>query len=175
MPRPANKRLTTQVVQVDLRDLKAHGWFLWVPGGHAFRIEDRLVIDWHGKRFAVPMTQTEPHYGGQRFWFCCARCGRRARIVYSPEFNCRRCSKLLHLSTRQSKTDRAISRAVEIRRSLGGSGSLLEPFPPRPAGMRRRSWLRLWSTCQRYEQLGSEGAAAMLERLSARLIRASVG
>jgi hypothetical protein len=171
MPRRAHRRLTTDVLKVDLRDLKDHGWFLRLPGGHAFRIEDRVVIDWHRKRFAVAMTQTEPHYGGQRFWFCCPCCAGRARILYAPEFDCRTCSGLLHPSTRQAMRERAISRAVGIRRSLGGSGSLLEPFPPRPAGMRRASWLQLWSTCHRYEHIGSEGAAAVLARLSARLIR----
>ena len=171
MPRLANKQLTTKVVQVDLRDLKAHGWFLWLPSGRAEKIGEQVVIDWHGSRFIAPLTQTAPQYGGQRFWFCCSQCGQRARIVYLPRLNCRPCSGLLHPSTRQKTPSRANQRAVEIRRSLGGSGSLLEPFPPRPMGMRRASWLRLWSTCQRYEQVGFAGVAAVLERMSAQLVR----
>lgn len=173
MPRLASKRLTTELVQVDLRDLKNHGWFLWVPGGRAERIGEHVVIDWCGRRFTLPLTQTAPRYGGWRFWFCCPACGRRARITYSPEFTCRACSGLLHPSTRKTTRERAISSAVEIRRGLGGSGSLFEPFPPRPARMRRTSWLRLWSACDRYERVSAEGAAAMQAKLSARLIRAS--
>ena len=135
MPRPAHRRLTTQVVQVDLRDLKAHGWFLWLPGGHAQALGEHLVIDWRGGRFTMPLTETAPQYGGRRFWFYCRQCDRRARIVYSPDFHCRICSGVLHPSTRQTTRDRAIDQAVRLRRGLGGSGSLLEPFPPKPKEM----------------------------------------
>src|SRR5437764_1480293 len=134
--RSSHKRLTTQVVQVDLRDLKAHGWCLRLLGGYAQRLSEHAVIDWRGRRFTVSLTETTPQFGGQRFWFRCPQCGRRARILYSSDFECRPCSQLLHRSTRQTTGDRAIDRAVRLRRRLGGSGSLLEPFPPRPAGMR---------------------------------------
>jgi hypothetical protein len=170
--RSSHKRLTTQVVQVDLRDLKAHGWSLRLPGGsRAERLGEHAVIDWGGRRFTVSLTETTPQYGGQRFWFRCPQCGRRARIMYSPDFNCRRCSGLLHPSTRQTMGDRAINRAVRLRRDLGGSGSLLEPFPRKPKGMRRATWLGLLSTCQR---LGSLGVAAVLTKLSDQLTCAAM-
>jgi hypothetical protein len=57
-----------------------------VPGGRAQRLDKHVVIDWIGRRSTVTLIETTPHYGGQRFWFCCPRCGQRARIMYSPDF-----------------------------------------------------------------------------------------
>lgn len=167
--RSSHKRLTTQVVGVDLQAMKSHGWFLWLPGGRAQRLDEHVEVDWRGRRFRVPLTDTTPQYGGQRFWFSCPRCGRRARIVYSPDFVCRHCSGLVHPSTRQTTAERAIRRAVQLRSDLGGSGSLLEPFPPKPAGMRRAAWLKLYFRCEQLERKGMTGAAAAIEKLSARL------
>ena len=169
MPRSAHRRLTSQAVQVDLRDLKARGWSMRLAGGSAQCLGDHVVIGWRGHRYAVPLTETAPQYGGLRSWFCCPQCGRRARIVYSPSFWCRRCSGMLHPSTRQTTSDRAMERAVGIRRSLGGSGSLLDPFPAKPEGMQRATWLRLFSKCQREERKGLLGAAAAIAKLQARL------
>ena len=171
MARSSHKRLTTQAVQVDLQDLKANRWSLRLPGGYAQTLGEQVVIDWQGRRFTLPLTETAPHYGGQRFWFCCPRCGGRARILYSPDFYCRRCSGLLHPSTRQTTRDRAVARAVGIRRGLGASGSLLEPFPIKPKGMRRRAWLKLFSRCEQYERKSLVGLATAIENLSARLSR----
>jgi hypothetical protein len=173
--RSSHKRLTTEVVQVDLRDLKAYGWFLRLAGGRVQRLNEQIVIDWRDRHFTISLTETKPQYGGRRFWFRCRQCSQRVRILYSPDFRCRHCSGLLHPSTRQTTVDRTIERAVRLRRGLGGSGSLLEPFPPRPAGMRRSVWLKLFSKCQQYEQKGMLGAAAVCEKLSARLRTASRG
>lgn len=46
---------------------------------------------------------------------------------------------------RQTPEQRAISRAQDIRIALGGSGSLLDPFPPRPTGMHRKTYARFGS------------------------------
>ena len=143
--RSSRKRLTSRAIQVDLRDLKANRWYLRLPGGYAQTLGEQVVIDWHGRHFTLSLTETAPQYGGRRFWFCCPGCGGRARILYSPDFHCRRCSGLLHPSTRQTTRDRAVARAVRIRRRLGGSGNLLEPFPLKPKGMRRGAWLKLFS------------------------------
>ena len=169
--RSSRKRLTTQTVDLDLRAMKSHGWVLWLPGGRAQRLDRHVEVDWRGRRFTVSVMETMPHYGGRRFWFCCPRCGDRARILYSPDFYCRRCSGLLHPSTRQTTRDRAVARAVGIRRGLGASGSLLEPFPLKPKGMRRRAWLKLFSRCERYERKSLVGLATAIENLSARLSR----
>jgi hypothetical protein len=105
-------------------------------------------------------------FGGQREWFQCPVCDRRVGILYGPQFACRSCRELVHPSTRQRARDRAVTRAVLLRRQLGGSGSLLDPFPRRPRGMKRKQWLRLFEKCNRDERRSIEGVAAFLERLN---------
>jgi len=67
--------------------------------------------------------------------------------------------------------DRAITRATRLRRRLGGDGSLLEPFPGRPKGMKRKTWSRLLAKANRDEQLRLIGLAAAASALSAKLGR----
>ena len=171
MPRLAHRRLTSQAYEVDLRDLKQRGWSMMLAGGWVGGGDDAVTIEWCGRRLTVALTETQPQFGGKRLWFRCPKCGARARIIYSPRFTCRRCAGLLHPSTRQTGRDRAITRAVRLRRSLGGDGSLLAPFPSRPKGMKRKTWMRLFAKCKRDEQRGIMGMAATVANLSARLIR----
>lgn len=65
--------------------------------------------------------------------------------------------------------DRAITRAVRLRRRLGGDGSLHEPFPRRPKEMKQKTWWRLLAKAIRDEQRWLIGAAA--SALSAKLGR----
>jgi hypothetical protein len=91
--------------------------------------------------------------------------------LYGPAFACRSCRRLNYPSTRQHTRDRAITRAVLLRRKLGGDGSLLEPFPRRPKGMKRKTWWRLFAKARRDEERGLLGMAAVVARVSARLGR----
>jgi hypothetical protein len=65
--------------------------------------------------------------------------------------------------------DRAIIRAVLLRRRLGGDGSLLEPFPGRPKEMKRKTWWRLHAKGRRDEQRGLVGMAAAVASLTGSL------
>jgi hypothetical protein len=55
-------------------------------------------------------------------------------------------------------------------RSLGGDGSLLEPFPRRPRGMKRKTWWRLFAKASRDEKRAIIGMAATVASLSARSV-----
>jgi hypothetical protein len=165
--RPTPKRLTTQAPQLDICDLRRNGWFL--PDRGANRRGDTVTISWRGIVSNIDLVSTAMHFGGRREWFKCPACGRRARILYGPDFACRSCQRLNYPSTRQCSRDRAITRAVLLRRSLGGDGSLLEPFPRRPRGMKRKTWLRLFVRARRDEQRGIAGMAAAVASLTAQL------
>jgi len=57
-------------------------------------------------------------------------------------------------------------RAVLLRRRLGGDGSLLEPFPGRAKGMKRKTWWRLFAKANRDEQRGLIEMAVAVSTLS---------
>jgi len=145
------KQLTTQAPQLDICCLP--NW--WVRQG------DAVVISCRGIVSRIDIISTAMHFGGRREWFKCPDCGDRARILYGPNFACRSCQQLNYPSTRRCSRDRAITRSVQMRRRLGGDGSLLEPFPRRPKGMKRKTWWRLFAKASRDEQ---RGIAEMADR-----------
>jgi hypothetical protein len=104
--------------------------------------------EWEEAREPVPLTWTACNFGGERPWFICpgARCGRRVAILYGPGryFLCRHCYDLRYESQREDKTHRALMRAQKIRKRLGGSANMMEPFPERPKGMHHDTYLRLF-------------------------------
>lgn len=164
---PAVKRgLTSERWGVDLRDLRRRDWSMVLGGSHVSRSGDAVAIKSGGKVAVVRLTTTKPHFGGRRFWFRCPGCRGRARVVYHPAFQCRRCADLSHPSTRLDGHARAISRAVQIRQRLGGTGSLLEPFPARLPGMKGKTWLRLLHQCRRDEVRANALALPILASLA---------
>jgi hypothetical protein len=166
--RNAPKRLTTQVPQVDICELRRNGF---VPGVWTYRQGDAVTIRWQGIVSNVHLVSTAMHLGGRREWFSCPCCGGRARVLYGPEFACRSCQCLNYPSTRQCMRDRAVTRAVQLRRRFGGSGSLHEPFPRRPKGMKQKTWWKVLAKANRDEQRWLIGAAAAAAAMSAKLRR----
>ena len=98
-------------------------------------------------RYDVPLTRTASTFGGSRAWFACPGegCGRRVAKLFlvGRYFLCRVCHRLIYQSTLEAREGRARLRAQRIRRRLGGSGSLLVPFPSKPKGMHWRTYARL--------------------------------
>lgn len=74
------------------------------PGWVSFR--QRRDGEWHELQPRVPVVFTPQHFGGQRAWWLCRRCGRRARSLYLPYgarlFACRRCYRLTYRSSNES-------------------------------------------------------------------------
>jgi hypothetical protein len=139
----------------------------WTHGGKAagsitVRVEcDAVVLsyrscswgssEWKSIQQRVPISLTACHLGGQRAFFICSvycngrYCGRRAAILYGAGelFACRRCYGLSYASQQQTALHRGLGQARKIRMRLGGSADLLEPFPEKPKGMHRGTFLRL--------------------------------
>lgn len=100
----------------------------------------------------VQLDRTPCNFGGSRPWFLCPgvvdgkRCGRRVAILYivGAYFLCRHCHDLAYQSQKEGRTERLMRRARTLRRRLGGSGSLDDPFPPKPA---RMHWQTYWKLC----------------------------
>ena len=116
------------------------------------------------QRLRVALTWTRCHFGGRRPWFICpiVRCGRRAAVLYGGRlFACCHCYHLVYESQRETDNDRAQT----IRMRLGGSGSMAEPFPPRPKGMHWQTYDRLCTLYERAEEESCRGIAVWLGRL----------
>ena len=102
--------------------------------------------EWKTVDELVPLIETEPALGGRRQWFRCLSCSRRCRILYGGiYFRCRRCHRLKYDTQYEPPYARAASRAQRIRRRLGGTGGLDEPFPDKPKGMHWRTYNELAS------------------------------
>ena len=107
--------------------------------------------EWQAVEEPVSIVWTPCHFGGSRPWFVCpgvvngVPCGRRVGKLYGPGryFLCRHCYGLAYQSQREQAHERALRRAVAIRRRLGGEPGMLCPFPEKPKGMQWRTYERL--------------------------------
>lgn len=163
------KETTSDMQALDIRRLQgdglltpgqAFGWHWTVNGKEVASIQmhtevDRVILnyrsrsnegDWQPMEYPVPLEWTNCNSGGRRAWFLCpARgCGRRVAILYGGViFACRQCNRLVYPSQRESADDRALRKAQNIRKRLGGTANMTEPFPPKPKGMHWRTFEHL--------------------------------
>lgn len=117
--------------------------------------------DWKDVNEFVPLVQTQTQFGGQRQWFQCLSCNRRCRVLYGGVFfRCRRCHRLKYDSQSEASYARACSQSHGIRKRLGQTGSLSDPFPPKPKGMH---WKTYWRLRDRDEQLLNRWAEGVMK------------
>jgi hypothetical protein len=90
----------------------------------------------------VRVSWTHCRFGGYRPWLHCL-CGRRVGRLYDSGicFGCRDCFDLIYESQRKSTKGRRHFQACKRRMLLGGEALLSAPFPPRPKGMRSKTYL----------------------------------
>lgn len=156
---------------IKISDLKRKGLFF--PGSHitttwsrlgrkvsainAFVEENGMTLSYlcEGEKieYTVLFEWTPCNYGGERPWFTCPRCHRRTMTLYEggKYFLCRHCLNLAYESQNESDANRIMRKAQKIRERLGGSGSMAEPFPPKPKGMHWKTYFRLKNQADRYE------------------------
>jgi len=161
------KKTTESQCEIDVRRMKrdgalvpgAKGNISWSRRGEetssiGYRVEaKRLIINYYSKQNGgewesieqiITLTWTYPNYGGKRIWFMCPQCNRRIAVLYGGKyFLCRRCRNLTYSSQQESKEDRLMRRARNIRCRLGGGVNLLEPFPLKPRNMHWETYMRL--------------------------------
>jgi hypothetical protein len=107
----------------------------------------------------VPLTRTPCHYGGERPWFACPRCSRRAAILFlgAGGFGCRLCSNVAYASQSEDKMDRAWRKQRKIECLLGIGHT-------RPEGMQFRTYSRLKGQLARCETRRLEVLAGFVDR-----------
>jgi hypothetical protein len=144
--------------EIDIRWLKRNGYLEigcprrlveYINGRPAGEIQlvgfpERIEIVTARSRQSVPVVHTHQPLGGQRPWFLCD-CGRRAAILYGTPFRCRECHGIAYPSQRHSKRDAKLAKAQKVRMKLGGSPSLVDPFPRKPRHMHWRTYHRAWA------------------------------
>ena len=106
------------------------------------------VRDSRGKLLAIEdpiqLDVSDAGRGRERLWFWCPGCGRRASILYFAKyFRCPTCHRIRDSSRTVTPSEPPMERIRRNRVKLGGSSSLVDPFPPRPRYMRLGKYLRL--------------------------------
>jgi hypothetical protein len=113
----------------------------------------------------VWLARTSCHFGSERPWWRCPSCGSRVALLYVAArtgFDCRRCADLAHRSQRESKSDRAIRRALKIRRRMGWPGGILNDVGKKPTRMHATTFYHLMNE-------HNEMALRVLETVGARI------
>jgi hypothetical protein len=167
------KTETNDAMPLDIRKIARKG--LLAPGNSfswEWTVNDRkvagisILVDFHqGMVLSYRMkstgelveqrvqTQTSPcHLGGQRHWFTCPRCGKRAAVLYAPGryFACRQCGGLGYATQKEGAGDRASTKADKIRKRLGWEAGILNGCGGKPKGMH---WKTYWRIKSRHDAL----------------------
>jgi hypothetical protein len=182
-PRESGKDLVETCTSIDIRqwqrlrllNSESHFSWCWQEAGVTVasinvQVKTELVVltykarclgqEWQDIDDCIGLSFSSCHYGGQRPWFLCpmAECGRAVAVLYLSglHFLCRRCHSLAYTSQREGRAKRALRRGQKIRKRLGGSTFVVDPFPEKPRRMR-------WAT---YGRLIEKANEAELERLN---------
>jgi hypothetical protein len=94
----------------------------------------------------IRVSWTRCRFGGLRPWLHCPYCQRRGAKLFNglAGYCCRACvGNPPYASQTKSAETRRHFEACKLRMRLGGSPSLTEPFPKKPKGMHRRTYVRL--------------------------------
>jgi hypothetical protein len=96
-------------------------------------------------QFRIDLTKTPCHLGGERTWFVCPRCKRRAAILYlyRRTLDCRRCQDLVYQTQRQDPAFRALTALRKRHQRLSDWGLIDDPNPEKPKYMHWSTYLRL--------------------------------
>lgn len=103
----------------------------------------------------VALTTTTCHFGGERPWFLCPSCGKRAGKLYLAShpaaFACRSCHDLTYVTRQEGPKFRGLSRANRLRVKLGGQPGMDTPIPSKPTRMHRGTYSRTIETIRTLE------------------------
>ena len=133
--------------------------------------------EWESIEEPVRIVRVPCPFGGARPYFICPgvvngiACGRRVAKLHGPGryFLCRHCYRLAHASQSEGQWDRTLRRANKIKQRLGGDPGMAAPFAPRPKGMWRRTYERLYAEFFDAGMLADEAFAIRAERLIAQI------
>lgn len=122
--------------------------------------------EWEDKRQIVPLTYTQPHFGGRRWFMICPISGLRVGKLYLPAggdvFAGQKAWRLGYRSQRITSKDRPFEALFRLQRRLGCDEGWEQPIR-RPKGMWQRTFDRLE---QEYWELDRQCAMQMMAMAS---------
>jgi hypothetical protein len=126
----------------------------------------RYMIEYHPETWGdrppqrIRVQWTYCYFGAShRPWMTCL-CGRRVgKLYYGNGFlGCRQCGEMQYESQRRGRRGRLHLKATRIRQRLGDEGRPgIDPFPPRPWRMHRKTFMRLRAQAEMIERKLTEG------------------
>ena len=134
------------------------------------RLELTFTNNRHGQREEIRqtvwLTNTQPNYGGKRWWMLCPVNGHRVGKLYLPPggdiFASRKAWQLAYQSQRNAPHDRVFERLFRLQKKLGCQQGWEQPIF-RPKGMWERTWQRHLAE---YQALDAECAMEMMGMMS---------
>jgi hypothetical protein len=130
---------------------------------------------WSGQKresdYWLELTTTQQPFGGRRWWWVCPRTGQLAAKLHLPNgavtFASRRAYRLGYRSQRESRRDRALTQAFQLRCRLGSDGRIGD-YIAKPNGMRWRTYERLMARCRQYEGVTNQFLVEWLRRTTSK-------
>jgi hypothetical protein len=139
-----------------------------------FRHKRGLGTDCEDVQQPVELDWTPCNFGGKRPWFLCPgiRYGRRVAVLHAAGkyFLCRHCCDLCYERQREDKVGRALRRAQKIRKRLGGSAYMTEPFPEKPKGTHHDTYMRLFWEHHEAEMEQLVGMREWLDKMERKVV-----
>jgi hypothetical protein len=118
---------------------------------------------------SIAITRLPRNFGGEQTYFRCPRCSRRTTelALGRGHFACRICQGLVHRTSQQGPTDRAMSRASKLKKRLGAEPGL-DSFYVRPKHMRQKTFERIDAQIRAAEAEVLDEQIRMLGRITQR-------
>jgi hypothetical protein len=120
---------------------------------------DRYVIQVNLRNMVTPqyfhVTWTECFFGNARPWIFCPHCRKRVARVFKgmAGYFCRSClGNPPYESQLRNTKARDYLQAYRLRERLGGSRPVVDPIPPRPYRMWRRTYDQICTEIERLER-----------------------
>ena len=180
----SGKALTTQRMRLDIGKMQADvrlawsksfrwnsGASVWVSFRQAVAVVDTRLPGNSMYQTHVELDSTPLHFGGHRVWWKCPCCHARVGVIYweSWRWQCRKCARLVHESTRQSEDSSAYARVNKVRDALGWGGGLASPMGTRKKGMHWSTYARLMKELAEASVAAVGAGDVVIERLYKRL------
>jgi hypothetical protein len=123
--------------------------------------------EWRDVDEIISLVTTPCHFGGERIWFRCPSCSKRAAKLYSASayFRCQRCCRAPYASQQETDLDRANRKARKLRRKLNDDGGIGDPIWKKPKGMHWRTFERLREKVERQDEIANGAFIAHAARL----------